>query len=254
MAPIKLEYEEPPPLFFGVYPLTVGVQVICGFHALLCLFFISTASSVVNLHVDRYEVPASLQVVISAWHMLGITVIVGALIACRWRQEFPMQLYFYYLLLSDLAWGVATIWVAQQGDYCGLVSESLSSQRVGLGMSCAMVSAIWFLGLLSIWVVVAYCCYLVWQMKEHLRLREAAQLLSHHEDPLVKEVREGKYLGAGGKRRNPYEEFDTERYAQLHCESDLGLVPPSDPAAWATPTPGQQPDWGMLQVRSVKLA
>uniref|UniRef100_A0A7S4UJ76 Uncharacterized protein n=1 Tax=Alexandrium monilatum TaxID=311494 RepID=A0A7S4UJ76_9DINO len=251
MVGAKLVYGEPPPLFFGTYPLTVGVQVICVFHALLCIFVIAAASSVVTLHVYVYEVSPTVQALISAWHMLGVSVTVGALISCSLRNEFPMRVYCYYLLVTVAGWAVLTVSVISQGRACSFVSDSKSTERIGSTFSCGMISAMGLFAMLTISVLVAYCSWLVWHMKEHLAERENAQSLLHLEDPQVKALREGRDIGLGGQHRNPYEDFDEQSYAN-NFEEKADMPPVVDRSAWANPRPGQQPDWGSLRIRMAR--
>jgi len=249
MPSAKLEYGEHPPLFFGVYPLTVGVQIICAFHFLACIAVIAGASSVVTLRVFSNEVSPLLQVLLSAWHILGISVIVGAVISCSTRNEFPMRVYFYYLLITDLVWAAFTVSIAIQGSSCALVSENRSTQRIGLSFSCEMVSAIWFFGLLTVSVIVAYCCWSVYHLKEHLASKDAAQNLLHHEDEEVKSIRAGHHLGLG-QHRNPYEDFDEQKHSRNHQEEAYNTF--KNPSAWIMPRPGQQANWGALKIRMAR--
>jgi len=253
MASMKLEYGEPPPLFFGVYPLTLGVQIISVCHFFVCLFCIGFASSVVTFYIANFEVSPTLQVFLSAWHMLGLTLIVGALIGTSWRQEFPLRLYAYYLVVSSLGWLVLVLRVAQQGDRCSLVTETRETQRSGLSFSCGMVSAMWFCGLLCILVLCSYCCYSVWQLKDFMWQRESSQHLLGHEADFVQGLREGRHLG-GGQSRNPYRGFDFQAHAEeSHRHEGPAAVPLNDPAAWAMPQPGAQPRWGGMAIRTAAM-
>lgn len=241
---VELEYGEPPPRFLGHFPLTVGVQAICVCHGLACIVCIATMSSVVAVNVWGYEVLPGFQVVVAAWHLLGVSVITAALFATIWRQALPLQLYLYYLLADAIVCCVITVKIFQAGLTCSFVTESKFTQRVGVYFSCHLVSAVWELFALNVLAVMAYMCYSVWHLGEYIVARERVQHLFEHEDLHVKSARQGRPLGLTQAMQED---------AQLLAKRCRAQAAATHPAAWTMPEPGVQPNWGTVKIQTTTL-
>mmetsp|Transcript_17905 Transcript_17905/g.26577 ORF Transcript_17905/g.26577 Transcript_17905/m.26577 type:complete len:203 (+) Transcript_17905:78-686(+) len=151
MASQTIDDEEPNlPLFLGIYSLEVGVQAICISHGLACVILLSLASSVVGVTVMGEFVSPEFQVCLAAWCLLGIGLTAASLVACARKQAYPLQVYFYYLLLTCIALVVLGVHLYQEGADCDMVSRTKTSQRLGISWSCGLVSVTWLLCLGSI--------------------------------------------------------------------------------------------------------
>lgn len=184
-----------PPLFLGSYPLSAGVQAICGCHFLACLFVVATASSVVTLEVWDLKLSPRFQIVLSAWHIIGISVAASAFVATLWQQALPLRVYFYYLVAATCSWLAVVVLFFQEGATCALVTVDHESQRVGLSMTCGLVSTCWELWSITVLVGAAYACYSVWHLAEFFAERELAHDLFEFGDPLAK-MRPGALMPA----------------------------------------------------------
>lgn len=229
---VELAYSDPPPLFLGSIPLTPAVQVICFLHALVCVFVIATASSVVSFNLGQLEVSPTIQCLLSAWCVLGIVCIVGCLIGCRNRQEMPVRAYFYYCLASVIGLCVLLGYVIEEGYECK--GNQRQFQRNGKSLTCSMVSAALFFAVLAILAIVGYVTYTVYQLKEYLWQREQSEDLLQYEDPMVKKMRSS----ATGETDSIYGSAGGQRFGGHLSQSG------------ATPTPGLQPAWGSVPINS----
>lgn len=251
MKGLAMEYGPQPPLFLGGYPLTVGVQAICVLHAIVCLAFVACASSVVTITLGTYQVSTGLQIAASTYHLIGISVIAGALAGTISRSEFPLRVYFYYMLIGTLCWGAGLIRVLQRSGDCSFVRESTQSQRIGINFSCGMVTAAWIFCTLVVFMCQVYCCFAVWHLKEHLAGRDESQHLLEHEDPATKKLRQGGHLGME-KGRSPFSDLETH---MTTIEGEHQPLPPptKTAASWAAPRPGHQPEWGSTPIRTTTV-
>jgi hypothetical protein len=236
-----MKHWEPTPLFFGHYPLTTGVQAICAFHFLCCVFYVATSSSVTDEWIDNYEIHPGLQILISSWSLIGVMAIMGALVGCSRRQSLPLQVYALYLLVTDGLWAYLAIDLLSIGSDCTLVTQNLETQRLGLSLSCGLVSACWFFCFLAVWIVCLFFAYMVWQLQAQFVSEEAESLLQHLE-PVVKSFREGSHLAFSHTRSEEQHEGPSLQ-GRFH-------VPDADPRQWAAPRTGPQPAWGSMQPKS----
>jgi len=227
-----LDYHHPTPLFLGMYPITLGAQLICVAHAAICIFCVATASSVVTFKLGLFAVPPELQVAVSAWHLIGVAVIAGAFVGVSENQVMPVAAYFYYLLATTLAWGCTAFKLLQSGAECKFVQENLQSQRVGLSFECAMVSAAWVSSLFLFFTIAGYANYSIYQLKEHLAQQEEAGYLLDKEDPVAKGLRSGRDVGL------------PRRAARVERDP---------PISYASPPAGSQPAWGSVSIRSTAM-
>mmetsp|Transcript_20164 Transcript_20164/g.52859 ORF Transcript_20164/g.52859 Transcript_20164/m.52859 type:complete len:234 (+) Transcript_20164:104-805(+) len=227
-----LDYYHPTPLFLGMYPITLGAQVICSIHAVVCIFCVATASSAVTFKLGLYEVPPELQVAVSAWHLVGIAVIAGAFVGLSRYDSAPITVYFYYLVVSTLAWGFLCFKLMDAGAQCKFVQDNMESQRVGLSFACAMVSAAWISAMFLALAVAAYANYTIYQLREFLLQSDEAGYLLDREDGVAKGLREGRDLGI------------PRRAARAEREP---------PIAYASPAQGPQPGWGSVAIRSTAM-
>mmetsp|Transcript_79798 Transcript_79798/g.222138 ORF Transcript_79798/g.222138 Transcript_79798/m.222138 type:complete len:239 (+) Transcript_79798:141-857(+) len=237
--PVNLQYTDPAPLVLGTYPMTKAVQAICVVHALGCLFVLATSSSVVAIEVANFKLSPTVQVVCGAWSVLGIMVIVGALLGCNSRQEFPVRAYYYYCVVSTIAFGVLLWYVAAtaNGRDCGVSRSTMQSQRMGRSLTCGMVNSALFLAVLAVLALCAFATYTVWQLKEYLWQREQAEPLLGLEDPTVKKLR------------------GTFAYGVDDITGDNKQATDMGPdKMWSNPNPGFQPAWGEVPIRSVQAA
>merc|ERR1740117_1885009 len=99
---ITLEYGEPPPLFLNAFPLSDGIVAICVINFLVNAFVVACASSVVPVTIWAWQVSPLVQTLLSAWSVVGISLIVGALVGVWTYSELPMRPYCYWLSLSTL--------------------------------------------------------------------------------------------------------------------------------------------------------
>lgn len=241
----QLKYGDSPPMFLGTYPLTVGVQVICVCHAILCIFFIAVASSVVTVRFWDIQFRPELQVAIAAWHLLGIAIVSAAFVATHWRQSLALRVYFYYLVLATAIWCVWLVQLFHEGAVCAFVTRDKQSQRVGLSISCGLVAACWELWAVTVFTCSMYACYSVWHLGEFIAERNEQKYLFEEEEPLAKLAREGKDIGLYDAMQDTAGLVSNLRGRQHAAEAH--------PASWAVPIPGTQPPWGM-QVRTVAFS
>eukprot|EP00928_Gymnodinium_smaydae_P047862 TRINITY_DN31976_c0_g1_i1.p1 TRINITY_DN31976_c0_g1~~TRINITY_DN31976_c0_g1_i1.p1 ORF type:complete len:227 (-),score=36.73 TRINITY_DN31976_c0_g1_i1:109-789(-) len=214
---MELRYGQPPPLFLGGYPLTLGVQIVCLAHFLFCLFVISTASSVVDFSVGTLHLSPTVQICVSTWCVIGIAVIVGALIGCRSRQEFPLRAYFYYNVFSLVGLGVALLTAfSKGGPACSSSSDEV--QRLGRSLRCHMLSQAALLVVLAVLAVLGFATYEVWHLKEYLAQIEEAEQILQYEDPAVKQLRQGLRLGLAARK-------DSNRAGYGAAGKDQQLLP-----------------------------
>mmetsp|Transcript_11938 Transcript_11938/g.31569 ORF Transcript_11938/g.31569 Transcript_11938/m.31569 type:complete len:231 (-) Transcript_11938:90-782(-) len=228
MMPRRTKFGEPAPLFLGSLPLELGVQVICTIHTLFCIFFVAGASSVVTADFGFFEVGPELQVALSAWHLLGVMLIAGTLVGTAWRQDWPLQAYFYYLVCCFAAACFVVVKIFQVAGDCSIVSAAgHQSQRVGVDFSCGMVASLYELTGLAGLMCVGYAAFIVWQLKEHILESEHAQHLLAHESSLAKRLRAAQYVGGN---KSPHEAAAF--------------------ASYVSPSQGLQPAWGSVTIRS----
>jgi hypothetical protein len=236
-----MKYGEPTPLFLGHYPLTTGVQAICFFHFICCVFFVAVSSSVTSEWFGNFEIHPELQIAISSWSLIGVLAITGALVGSSHRQSLPLQVYGLYLLATDGAFAYIAISLLVTGSDCTLVQQNMETQRLGLSLSCGLVTACWFFCFLAVWSVCLFCAYTVWQLQALLKSEEAESLLEHM-DPVIKSFREGTHLG--------FSQTKWEEQHEGHSLQDRFHVPDADPLQWAAPRRGLQPEWGSMQPKS----
>lgn len=246
----KLEYGELPSMFLGLYPLTIGVQLVCFFNLVLCVCCIALASSAVSFWIDNFEVQPALQVAVSSWSLLGVMLITGALVGCSQRLWFPLQCYFYHVAITDLIYAYIVVRLLIEGPECMLASQGRELQRVGSSFSCGLITTTWVFCAFAVWIIGAYGAYTVWQLKEHLKTKNETQHLLAFEDPVMKNHRAGKHLGLSCT------DWEEEHGSVQHLGANDGHalqdahVPPTDPNQWASPRKGLQPEWGALQPKS----
>jgi len=223
MASQTIDDEEPNlPLFLGIYSLEVGVQAICISHGLACVILLSLASSVVGVTVMGEFVSPEFQVCLAAWCLLGIGLTAASLVACARKQAYPLQVYFYYLLLTCIALVVLGVHLYQEGADCDMVSRTKTSQRLGISWSCGLVSVTWLLCLGSIFTFLGYGMWMLWCYKEELLRRERCALLKERVAKLDDHLRDHLCTEDGGT-------------------GDLAAT--GIPLSWAAPTLGSQPPW-----------
>lgn len=243
----ELKYRDFPPLFLGRYPLTLGVQVICACHFLLCLCFISTASSVVAVRFWDLEVSPEVQVLAAAWHLLGVFFIAAAVVATQWRQALPLRAYFWYLVAAAASWLVWTVQLFQEGAICAFVTKDRQSQRVGISVSCGLVSACWELWAVTVLLCALYACYSVWHLAEFIAERADSEHLFEEEEPFAKQAREGKDLGLHTAIEETASVVGSLRHGSRPHAAE------AHPATWAVPSPGTQPTWGSMHIRTASF-
>lgn len=227
-----LKLAEPAPLFLGYFPLTAGVQVICFFHFVFCVSCVALVSSVTSIWIEGYEVNPVLQIAIGSWCLLGVLAIAGALVGCSQRQTLPLQVYCFYLMATDVGWAYVAVSLLVTGSNCSLVQQDLETQRLGVSLSCGVVSACWFFCFLAVWSLCLFAAYTVWQLQAHLVDEEAKHLLAK-EDPVFKSFHEGTHLGFS---------------ETIQRDEDHARDP--QPYQWAAPRRGLQPAWGSMQPKS----
>jgi len=245
---LELQYGEHPPLLMGMYPLTIGVRVICVVHAIICILVVSLASSVVTADIAGYAISPDLQVGVASWHLLGVSLNAAALYATfdsERRQALPLRAYFWYLVAATLTWCAAMVRVFQQGSSCSFVKESHFSQRVGLSFSCGLVSAAWELCAVAVLVAAIYACWTVYHLQEDIVSREGSQHLLDHEPLHVKQLR---------RAHEPPPAALSGHLVDLPplAEDTLWAGPPA--AAWVAPRLGAQPAWGAVHIRAASTA
>jgi len=247
---VPMRYNEHPPLFLGLYPLTVGVQLVCVVHALVCILVVSLASSVVAVDFLDFHVSPDMQVSVAAWHLLGVALVASALVGTLWRQALPLRAYFAYLLAATLSWLALMAWVYQNDTACSVIQESKYTQRVGLSFSCGVITAAWQFGSWFVFVAAAYSCWLVWSLQDDIDQREATQHLLEHEPAHIKKLRQGfdATPSPHGTDLPPVAPMAGPTAAPAHAAG------PPPAVGWAAPLPpGEQPAWGSVQIRAARM-
>lgn len=222
---IQLNYggdTTPPPLFLGQWPLTFGVQAVAALHIVFCFFVIATASSAVSFSLGRFVFPPIYQVCVSAWSLLGVFLIVGTNTGLTHMQEFPIRMYFNYSAATTVMWAVFFVVMVEQAADCTMVESDRYTQRNGSEMTCGLLSAVWFFVLLAFFVCSLFGTYTVWQMADWLHKRENSEF-DTLEDPFEK---------------------SRQKKAQKEAAED---------AQWRRATPGPQPMWGSVNVKSMYM-
>lgn len=184
-------YDAPPPLVLGAYSLASGAKAVILIHALACIFVISTASSVVEFTLGNLNVNVNLQIFTASWCVMGIAILVGAWVGMDSKQEWPLRVYFFYMVATLVLVGVALIAILAGSNHCELMSSDHTAQRVGTDFSCGMVSLLLFMGVLALFAILAYMTYIIWQLKEYLDQRESSAALNLDQDLIEAKMRAG---------------------------------------------------------------
>mmetsp|Transcript_143260 Transcript_143260/g.249867 ORF Transcript_143260/g.249867 Transcript_143260/m.249867 type:complete len:229 (-) Transcript_143260:96-782(-) len=204
---LQMEYGEVPPLFLNAFPLSHGVVFIMLVHLVICVSFVATVSSIVPVSIYNYVVSPDLQVLIGAWHLLGITLIIGGLIGVKTFYEFPVRMYFYFIVVSNLAVFVLMLCMvsgASGTSICDMISWEMQSQRVGVSFRCGWLVATWVTIILCFLAVTSYCGYMVYHWAEFLNHRDHSLHLLAHESEDMKAHRAAE--GVDRQARQKYME------------------------------------------------
>jgi len=209
------EYDEHPPLFLGMYPLTIGVQVVCLVHALICILVVSLSSSVVSVEIAGIVVSPHVQACIAAWHLLGVAFATAALVGTSLRQSQALQAYLCYLLGATLAWCAVMSQVFQATAGCDLLTANHESQRTGMSFSCGIQAAMLDTCAVTVLVGALYACWMVWHLKDDMCLREGEEQRLDREAPLMKKLQgnfaSGMAVGNVGSQPGPQPQWGSVR-------------------------------------------
>lgn len=189
-----------------------GVRVVIVIHALICLFIISTASSIVELRFGGVVVSPEIQVALAAWCVLGISIIVGAWVGINGRHDFPLQVYVYYSLVNFLLLCALFFFLIETSTEC-VTSGDRTAQRVGLSLTCGMTMVLAFVALLAVIAIAAYAIYLCWHLQESLKQEELDEVVRENKDVISSSMKgtmpgrgatmPGRGAGGGGGRGYP---------------------------------------------------
>jgi len=241
-ASLHRDVDASEPLFLGVYPLTHAVQCICIVHAVLCVFVISTTSSVVSIDLGPLIVSPALQVACSAWCVLGISIIAGAVSACRAEQELPLKVYFYYWLVSTAAFFMLWWHVIGSAAYdCKVVMSERQSQRLARSQAftCLLSESMWLFAMLVCLALAGVAANTIWQLRELLRHRDQlADSLDYNNDPLVRRIRKS---------------HSDRRYGAESAELPEHLPVSHALEEQRNPRLGQVPAWGQVPIEETNL-
>lgn len=195
---IELEYEEPPPLFLHLLPLSDGVVLICCLNFLVNVFVVALSSSVVPIVVMAWRISPLMQIWLSTWCIIGIMAIVACLLGVAVRKEVPMRAYYYWLVLTSFVCVFGLAHMIFSGNACSSMqlNKDHQAQRIGTSFSCGWVSAAWFFAALCVMTMTAYCAHMVYAWKEFLIHLEHSKHLMHLEAPHIAKMRGGS--GGGG--------------------------------------------------------
>jgi len=173
----------------GVFSLLVGVELICFFHMMACIFNISVASSQEPLMIQGVEVSTNAQIFNAAWSLLGIPIIVGAGVGMLYRMESQLKTYFYYMVASFLlaaSWWFSFIF---SGSICGTI-VARDVQRMGTAFVCGFTDTFVFFWMLLVLVILLYCIYIVYAASQEVKessypnLMRYSGAIKHEEMPL----------------------------------------------------------------------
>eukprot|EP00747_Dinoflagellata_sp_TGD_P166356 gnl/TRDRNA2_/TRDRNA2_189030_c0_seq1.p1 gnl/TRDRNA2_/TRDRNA2_189030_c0~~gnl/TRDRNA2_/TRDRNA2_189030_c0_seq1.p1 ORF type:complete len:221 (+),score=29.36 gnl/TRDRNA2_/TRDRNA2_189030_c0_seq1:88-750(+) len=201
----------PAPEVLGVIPLTLAVELVCLAHLIACLVFVSTASSKDPYMLAGVTIFPLLQCANAAWFLLGIPLIIVAGVGAVYRIESHLKYYFYYLIACLLvAAGWLTIFV-RFGTACTTTHHASGSST----FSCGVTDGFLLVGMFLLLVIIVGAVYLVWSMREYLKQRMEAELMSSLE-PWQRLMQHTQDCAAEDQRRA--KEFYHKKNAKMNDE------------------------------------
>jgi len=162
------EEAEEKELFLGHFLPENCMLLVIACHAAVCVFFIATTSSVVQVDVAGYTITPELQIGLSCWSLFGIFTIMGAIIGLNWGRVFPVTLYFGYLIVSGVMLAAISFDLVRRSGECVFVKQDLDTQRLGNAFSCSIITGMVVLICLTLQILAGFSCYVVWMVKEDL--------------------------------------------------------------------------------------
>eukprot|EP00747_Dinoflagellata_sp_TGD_P162198 gnl/TRDRNA2_/TRDRNA2_179535_c0_seq1.p1 gnl/TRDRNA2_/TRDRNA2_179535_c0~~gnl/TRDRNA2_/TRDRNA2_179535_c0_seq1.p1 ORF type:complete len:304 (-),score=26.98 gnl/TRDRNA2_/TRDRNA2_179535_c0_seq1:122-916(-) len=190
-----------PSVVIGV-PITLATEIVLLVHLILCLTFISGASSSETHTWAGVSVSPALQCVNAAWFLLGIPCIVMAGVGSVYRVRQMITYYFYYLQLSivlAVAWFV--VFATESTRCTTLMKHDTGAEGYFV---CGVTNAFVLFWMLVLVAIAIFGVYLVWSMRIYISQCMEAQLVQYSapwqaaatacQDVLQKEAQEQKAL------------------------------------------------------------
>jgi len=173
-------------LFLGYFSFETVMLLILGIHAFCCIFLVANASPVVEISYFGFTLNTTVQTGLASWGLLGIVCIVCALIGWSQQREFPMAVYFFYLLVTTLVVSAFFVWLSTVGWQCAVGTEDLQAQRIGFSFVCTVISSAIVLVGLAVTSGVLFGLYTIYQVQAQIH-ESVVESLSETSRLLLKE-------------------------------------------------------------------
>lgn len=170
----------PAPGVMGFVSLTFVVEAVCLIHLIVCIVFLSSASSQHSFHLAGVTVYPAIQCVNAAWFLLGMPVIVLGGVGAVYRIEKHLTYYLNYLLGSFI---VCLVWFcvfAKFGSVCHTHQPGFGSELTA-SFVCGVTDGFVLFWILCLLAVVGFAGFIVWSMIEYVKQRCETELLRYQE-------------------------------------------------------------------------
>lgn len=170
----------PAPTLCGICSITAAVEVLCLLHLILSIVIVTEVSSVKLATWGGLLISPSLQCAVGAWCLIGIPIIIHAGVGAIYRVESNMVPYMLYLAGTFVGLLVWVICLFSYGFSCTTTQAVGYSSEVA-SVVCSMSTAGSIIAYIAGVGGVAFAVYLVWSMKEFIRVRQETELIRYQE-------------------------------------------------------------------------
>jgi len=162
----------------GCVSLTIGVEAICLLTLLTCISIISSVSSKGTLEISTFHLSSTMQVVLGSWAFVGIPMAISSGVSVLYRTEFPLRIFFFYLLISFFFGVGIPLWFLASGSLCDTIVTP-EVQKMGSSFVCGFTDTFTFFWTLIFGVLHAYLIYVVWSAAEEISEAPYPELMKY---------------------------------------------------------------------------
>lgn len=191
--------------------LPFGVKTILLLNFLQNFFYLATITLNVIFKVPTFGYNTSLeqQTFNAGFCLVGLCFVACGVFGVSNKLEPHLRLFLYYLIINFFIDTVYMfVWIFSE-DTCAMLPEVLSSQ--GSAFACGATRLLSVAFLITVFILDAYCVFVVWSYCEDLRIGGAGEAfddLLHHAHSAKHQKRFGGYsdglFGVGEARDGPF--------------------------------------------------
>lgn len=170
-------------LFLGVFPLSLGVNMLALMNILVSFVIICVCSSTESLNVVDVEITPFWQLALATWASFGVIAAIFGGVGAVYRISRHLHFYLIYLIACTIIEVIMVVYFAVHTSICprARVASISASESFGNSFVCGVSQSFSLIIVLACVGITAYGCFVVNAARVEARNRQNTELLRYEE-------------------------------------------------------------------------